>query len=138
MGALVTISSPVGLAALDLPWVVTVGPLGDDEDWEPVMCGPYARAHALALGQAVVVDDELMAVVEPVQPHLRVADIQAAVADARAAATAAATAGSTASATDLTGDGVDSRGVEQPGAGAPSVAQVRAGFERIAKMLRSV
>ena len=52
----------------DLPWVITIGSLGDDEDWEPVVCGPYERPHALALAQAVVADEDLMAVVEPLLP----------------------------------------------------------------------
>lgn len=51
-----------------LPWVVTVGPLDDEEEWDPAVFGPYERAHALALARAVVADDDLMAVVEPTLP----------------------------------------------------------------------
>jgi hypothetical protein len=66
----VTLDLPNDSPVADLPWVVTIGSLGDEEDWEPVVCGPYERAHALALAQAVVADEELMAVVEPLLPLL--------------------------------------------------------------------
>lgn len=63
-----TLSLPPDSPVADLPWVITIGALGDEEDWEPVVCGPYERGHALALAQAVVADEELMAVVEPLLP----------------------------------------------------------------------
>ncbi|WP_433827327.1 hypothetical protein ACQP2E_35475 [Actinoplanes sp. CA-015351] len=60
---------PPGSPIADLPWVVTIGALGGSaDDWDPVVCGPYERGHALALARAVVADDDLMAVVEPLQP----------------------------------------------------------------------
>jgi len=64
----VTLDLPIDSPIADLPWVVTIGALGDDEDWEPVVCGPYERPHALALAQAVVADEQLLAVVEPLLP----------------------------------------------------------------------
>jgi hypothetical protein len=70
VGALVTLDLPVDAPALTLPWIITIGPLRDEDDWEAVVCGPYERDHALALASAVVADEDLMAVVEPVQPHL--------------------------------------------------------------------
>jgi hypothetical protein len=70
VGTLVTLDLPDDSPVADLPWVITIGALGDEEDWEPVVCGPYERAHALALAQAVVADEELMAVVEPLLPLL--------------------------------------------------------------------
>ena len=70
MGALVTLRLPDDSPLHELPWIITFGPLGDDEDWEPVVSGPYERAHALALAQSVVADEELMAVVEPCMPHI--------------------------------------------------------------------
>jgi hypothetical protein len=69
VGTLVTLDLPAGSPVADLPWVITIGSLGDEEDWEPVVCGPYERAHALALAQAVVADEQLMAVVEPLLPR---------------------------------------------------------------------
>jgi hypothetical protein len=62
-----------------MPWIVTFGPLHDDESWEPVVCGPYERAHALSLAETVVADGDLLAVVEPVYPHASVDEIQAAI-----------------------------------------------------------
>jgi len=85
MGALVTLQLPDGSPVLDLPWIITFGPLGDDEDWEPVVSGPYERAHALALAESVVADDDLMAVVEPLLPHVSVDEIRGEIAAARMA-----------------------------------------------------
>jgi hypothetical protein len=68
VGTLVTLDLPNDSPIADLPWVITIGALGDEEDWEPVVCGPYERPHALALAQAVVADEELLAVVEPLLP----------------------------------------------------------------------
>jgi hypothetical protein len=81
-----TLDLPVGSPVADLPWVITIGPLDEDEGWEPVVCGPYERAHALALGQAVVADEELMAVVEPLLPLVDAEAIRDEIELARAAA----------------------------------------------------
>jgi hypothetical protein len=86
MGALVTLELPPDSPTLELPWIVTFGPLTDDEEWEPVVCGPYERAHAMALAESVVADEELMAVVEPVHPHVSVDQILGDIATARLAA----------------------------------------------------
>src|SRR5438046_7530616 len=86
VGALVTLELPADSPALTLPWIITIGPLSDDEEWEPVVCGPYERAHALALAQGVVSDEDLMAVVEPVVPHVSVDEIRDEIATARAVA----------------------------------------------------
>nr|WP_296068675.1 hypothetical protein [uncultured Actinoplanes sp.] len=69
MGTLVTLDLPVDSPVADLPWVITIGALDDEEDWEPVVFGPYERAHALGLAQAVVADEDLLAVVEPLLPR---------------------------------------------------------------------
>jgi hypothetical protein len=90
VGALVTLELPADSPAMDLPWIITFGPLDDDDEWEPVVCGPYERPHALALAGAVVADEELMAVVEPLQPHVTVDQIRGDIAAARLAAEAAA------------------------------------------------
>lgn len=86
MGALVTLELPEDSPARELPWIVTFGPLGEEEDWEPVVCGPYERPHALALAEAVVADEDLMAVVEPLLPHVTVDEIRGEIAAARMAA----------------------------------------------------
>jgi hypothetical protein len=119
---------PVGSPVADLPWVITIGSLGDEEDWEPVVCGPYERAHALALAQAVVADEDLMAVVEPLLPRPDAEAIRDEVELARAAVEAL--------------DGADGADGEddyetrrvRPGR-APTEAEVRAGWVRIAARL---
>jgi hypothetical protein len=83
VGTLVTLDLPDDSPVLSLPWIITFGPLDDEEDWEPVVCGPYERAHALALAEAVLADEELMAVVEPLQPAVTVDQIRGEIAAAR-------------------------------------------------------
>ena len=125
MGTLVTLSLPPGSPVAELPWVITVGALGEDEDWEPVVCGPYERDHALALAQAVVADEDLMAVVEPLLPLLDAEAIRDEISTARAASLESV---------DLPpGDEVDGEPVE-PGP-APTATEVRAGFARLAAKL---
>ena len=86
VGALVTLDLPDDSPVLALPWIITFGPLDDADDWEPVVCGPYERAHALSLAETVVADEELMAVVEPVLPHASVDQIRTEIELAKAAA----------------------------------------------------
>ena len=129
MGALVTMDVPAGSPVLDLPWIITIGPLRDDEEWEQVVCGPYERAHALALAETVVADDELIAIVEPILPHVSADEIRAEIAAAQLAAT---------DVTDedyVDGDDIDvEAGLHhhhaEPGA-PPSPAEVRAGRARV-------
>ena len=119
-----TLSLPPGSPVADLPWVITIGSLGDEEDWEPVVCGPYERGHALALAQAVVADEELMAVVEPLLPLADAEAIREEIELSRAA---------------VAGDDPDdepdwAQEQVQPGP-APSAGEVKAGFARIAARL---
>jgi len=86
VGALVTLDLPDDSPVLTLPWIITFGPIDDSDEWEPVVCGPYERAHALALAETVVADEELMAVVEPVLPHASVDEIRAEIETAKSAA----------------------------------------------------
>jgi hypothetical protein len=129
-----TLDLPSGSPVADLPWVITIGPMDDDEGWEPVVCGPYERAHALALGQAVVADEELMAVVEPLLPLTDAEAIRDEIELARSAA-------------DPDGEFAD-EGDDDPDRAtqewetrhvkmgpAPSAAEVKAGFARIAARL---
>ena len=87
VGALVTLDLPDDSPVLAMPWIITFGPLDDGDDWEPVVCGPYERAHALSLAETVVADEDLMAVVEPVLPHASVDEIRNEIEQAKAAAT---------------------------------------------------
>ena len=87
MGALVTLDLPDDSPILALPWIITFGPLSDEEEWDAVVCGPYERAHALALAESVLADeDEVTAVVEPLLPHATVDEIRAEIETSRAAA----------------------------------------------------
>jgi hypothetical protein len=127
VGTLVTLDLPLGSPVADLPWVITIGSLGDQEDWEPVVCGPYERLHALALAQAVVADEPLMAVVEPLMPRPDADAIRAEIALARAAAEA-----------PPDDEGFDEQAYEarrvRPGR-APTEGEVREGWSRIATRL---
>src|SRR4051812_34043733 len=128
VGTLVTLDLPSGSPVADLPWVITIGSLGDEEDWEPVVCGPYERAHALALAQAVVADEDLMAVVEPLLPRADAGAIRDEIELARAAAEAPADEDG-----DFDDDEYETRRV-RPGR-APTETEVRAGWARIAARL---
>lgn len=128
MGSLVTLDLPPDSPVAELPWVITIGSLGDEEDWEPVVCGPYERAHALALAQAVVADEDLLAVVEPLLPRPDAEAIRDEIELARAAAEAPA---------DPAGEGFDEAAETRrvrPGR-PPTEAEVRAGWVRIAARL---
>jgi len=127
VGTLVTLDLPPGSPVADLPWVITIGSLGDEEDWEPIVCGPYERAHALALAQAVVADEDLMAVVEPLLPRPDAEAIRDEIELARAAEEDALTG---------TQDGDDDFATRRVRPGrAPTEAEVRAGWARIAAKL---
>ena len=124
VGTLMTLSLPPDSPVADLPWVITIGALGEDEDWEPVVCGPYERGHALALAQAVVADEELMAVVEPLLPLVDAEAIRDEVELARAAADA-----------DPADDGAEWDGERVEPGPPPTAAEVTAGFARVAARL---
>ncbi|GIJ25886.1 hypothetical protein Vqi01_10480 [Micromonospora qiuiae] len=142
MGALVTLDLPDDSPMLDLPWIITFGPLGDADEWEPVVCGPYERPHALALAEAVVAEEQLMAVVEPLVPAVSVEQIRGEIAAAQLAAEDEAVQVDQA---DLYGDFEDVIDEELTAAAdrdqpagplpAPSEAELRAGFRRLAARL---
>ncbi|WBB47687.1 hypothetical protein O3597_21485 [Verrucosispora sp. WMMA2044] len=142
MGALVTLDLPADSPMLELPWIITFAPLGDADEWEPVVCGPYERPHALALAEAVVAEEQLMAVVEPLVPAVSVEQIRGEIAAAQLAAQDEVARVDQA---DLYGDyedTIDEKELEAAehdrAAGplpAPDVAELRAGFARIAAQL---
>ncbi|HEX2772090.1 MAG TPA: hypothetical protein VHN18_06625 [Micromonosporaceae bacterium] len=142
MGALVTLELPEDSPILSFPWIITFGPLGEDEDWEPVVCGPYERPHALLLAEAVVADEDLVGVVEPLLSHVTVDEIRAEIAAARAAAAqeiGTAEEGGTAEGGgygDYEGDLDEIAEDERAEAAAPpSPDEIRAGIRRIAAKL---
>ena len=147
MGALVTLDLPDDSPVLALPWIITFGPLDDADEWEPVVCGPYERAHALSLAETVVADEELMAVVEPVLPHASVEQIRNEIELAKAAAAEEAEEDEEEFEFEDSGDVDvsledddldDDEELELPEVEPtppPSPAEVRAGFARIASRL---
>ena len=133
VGALVTLDLPEDSPALTLPWIITFGPIDDSDEWEPVVCGPYERAHAMALAETVVADEELMAVVEPVLPHASVEEIRAEIETAKAAAAEDEDEDFDDDDDDDLEDVDDYEEVEPTPP--PSPEEVRAGFARIAAKL---
>lgn len=137
-----TLDLPDDSPMLGLPWIITFGPLAAEDEWEPVVCGPYERPHALALAEAVVAEEQLMAVVEPLLPALTPDEIRGEIA---AAQIAAADEVAEIDQADLYGDFEDviddelelaaERQPEPQPANPPDVDEVRAGFARIAALL---
>jgi hypothetical protein len=127
---------PEDSPVLAQPWIVTFGPLEDDDSWEPVVCGPYERAHALSLAETVVADEELMAVVEPVNPYATVDQIRAEIEQAKEAAEEDEEDDDVAGDVEVSLDefGEDSVPEVAP-TPPPSADEVRAGFARIASRL---
>ena len=128
-----TLELPADSPVLDLPWIITFGPLGDDEEWEPVVCGPYERPHAMSIAESVVADEELMAVVEPLLPHVSPEEIRGEIAAAKLMVEAHDEIDEVE--IGLTTDGGPA-GHEYREPGAPPTAdEVRAGMSRIAARL---
>lgn len=134
-----TLEVPDDSPVLDLPWIITFGPLDDDEEWEPLVCGPYERSHALALAETVVADEDLMAVVEPLLPSLSVEEIRSEIMAAKMAAEEEARAEEVIDADydevvpeELVVEDVEP---ETPPVQPPGVDEIRAGFSRIAAAL---
>lgn len=134
-----TLDLPEDSPVQHLPWLITVGPMRDDDEWEPVVCGPYERPHALALAEAVVADEDLLAVVEPLLPLLDVEAIRGEVELARSAADTEPDADEF----DEGVDAADESDSDDPEGGwhsarsatPPTADEIRAGFARIAAKL---
>jgi hypothetical protein len=148
VGALVTLDLPGDSPMLGLPWIITFGPLGDADEWEPVVCGPYEREHALALAEAVVAEEQFMAVVEPLLPAVSAEEIREEISTAQ---TVAESEPARLDEVDLYGDYEDTVDEEQDRLAeekqateeerhaepltAPTEQELRAGFTRIAALL---
>ncbi len=138
MGALVTLDLSADSPVRAMPWIITFGPLTDEDEWEPVVCGPYERPHALALAEAVVADEELMAVVEPLLPHLSADEIRGEIAAAKlAVADQEARTVPDEAAADLELAGLTELAEPDHEHVEPTVEEVRAGLARIAARLAS-
>jgi hypothetical protein len=131
VGALVTLDLPEGAPTLSLPWIITIGPISDEDEWEPIVVGPYERPHALALAEELVADDDLMAVVEPLLPHASVDEIRAEI----AAAIAAGEAVDEGDQDDLRPDDEDEYEDARERPAPPTPEEIHAGFARIAARL---
>lgn len=130
-----TLELPADSPVLDLPWIITFGPLGDDEEWEPVVCGPYERPHAMSIAESVVADEELMAVVEPLLPHVSADEIRGEIAAAKLMVEAHDEVDEIEVDVATAGDG-SLAGHEHREPGEPPTAdEVRAGMSRIAARL---
>jgi hypothetical protein len=135
VGALVTLELPADSPVRAMPWIVTIGPLSDDDEWEPVVCGPYERAHALALAEEVVADEDLIAVVEPVVPHVSVDAIRAEIEAARLLGAEEEDDDADSDLTEDDADEDDADGEPHEHAAPPTPDEIRAGFARIAARL---
>jgi hypothetical protein len=132
----VTLDLPDDSPALSLPWIITFAPPEDGEEyWEPVVCGPYERAHALALAEAVVADEELTAVVEPLQPAVTVDQIRGEIAASRLIAEEAEDAETEDEDVHEHEHDHDHEGEFVEPSTPPTPEEIRAGFARIADQL---
>ena len=129
-----TLDLPDDSPVLGMPWIITFAPEEEAQEfWDPVVCGPYERAHALALAEAVVADEDLTAVVEPLQPAVTVDQIRGEIAASRLAAEEAED--------DETEDDDehdhdhDHEGEMVEPSTPPTPEEIRAGFARIAEQL---
>jgi hypothetical protein len=142
MGALVTLDLAADAPQHNLPWIITFGPLDEDEDWEPVVCGPYERPHAMAIAQHLIADADLMAVVEPLLPATTLPQIREEIEKAQRSALEAIADDEADDAldTDLEIDFDEDLDDDHEGhviADEPTPEEIRAGFARISTRLTS-
>ncbi|HZM78105.1 MAG TPA: hypothetical protein VFC19_20485 [Candidatus Limnocylindrales bacterium] len=141
MGALVTLDLAADAPQHDLPWIITFGPLDEDEDWEPVVCGPYERPHAMAIAQHLIADADLMAVVEPLLPATSLPEIREEIEKAQRTALDAIEEVDDSLDTDLEFEFDDEVDDEEDDGHAvaeePTPDEIRAGFARISARLTS-
>jgi hypothetical protein len=135
MGALVTLDLPEDSPVLDLPWIVTFGPADESENWDPVVCGPYERAHAMSIAETVVADEDLLAVVEPVMPRASVDQIREDIEQAKALAESEAEHEHGDDEFDEFDDETGEDVPEVEPSAPPTPEEVRAGFARIASRI---
>jgi hypothetical protein len=131
----VTLDLPDDSPALGQPWIITFGPPEDGEEfWEAVVCGPYERAHAMALAEAVVADEDLVAVVEPLQPAVTVDQIRGEIAASRLNSEEAEDDETEDDDHDHDHDHDHEGELVEPSP-PPSAEEIRAGFARLAERL---
>ncbi|MEU7480303.1 hypothetical protein AB0A63_30290 [Lentzea sp. NPDC042327] len=122
----------------EFPWTVTFEPSGGEE-WDSFICGPYERDHAVALAEAVALDDTeggVLAVVAPMLPALSAADVIATIEDLREAAAEEDEAeDDTVNGTAVDFDDEELVEEEAEFAEPPSPEEIRAGMERTYRRL---
>jgi hypothetical protein len=133
MGTVVTLDIPDDSPQHDLPWIITFGPLDEDEDWEAVF-GPYEYAHATALAEHIVADDNLLAVVEPLLPATTLGEIRDELARARREALEAV-AEEDDDDSDSDSDEDYEHEHDHAPAAEPTPEEIRAGFARLSARL---
>jgi hypothetical protein len=135
VGELMTLDLPADSPLLELPWIVTIGPLSDPHEWQAIVLGPYERAHALALAEEIVADEDMAAVVEPITPHTSVDAIREEIDLARAIARElAAEEDDDDSDSDYLADApAEAQQKEHPAP--PTQEEIRAGVARVAARL---
>jgi len=135
MGELVTVELAADSPQHDLPWIVTFGPLDEDEDWDPVVCGPYERPHAIALAQHVVADGEWLAVVEPLLPATSAEEIRELIQQSKDSALTAAEENDDDMDSDVDIDEFVGEDEGHAVGDEPTPDEIRAGFARISAKL---
>jgi hypothetical protein len=135
VGELMTLDLPADSPLLDLPWILTIAPASEDEQWDPIVFGPYERGHALALGEEAVTDQPLIAVVEPIFPHVSGEAIAEEIAVARAAAVEHLGEEEDDDADSDVGYDDEDEEHDHEHAEVPSAEEVRAGIARVAARL---
>jgi hypothetical protein len=116
----------------EFPWTVTFEPSGGD-DWDSFICGPYERDHAVALAEAVALDDAeggVLAIVKPMLPALSAEDVSDTIEELREAAIEEEAAEDTVNGTAVDFDDDDLEEEEAEFAEPPSRDEIREGMAR--------
>ncbi len=121
----------------EFPWTVSFEPSGGDE-WDSFICGPYERDHAVALAEAVALDDPeggVLAIVKPMLPALSAEDVSATIEELREAELEEEEEDQTVNGTAVDFDDDDLEEEEAEFAEPPSPEEIRAGMERTYRRL---
>jgi hypothetical protein len=140
MGGVIIYEPDDDSPVMEFPWAVSFEPSGGEE-WDSFVCGPYERDHAIALAEAVALEEDgVLAVVEPMLPALSADDVLATIDDLRTAEEEDSE-GDDATVEQVNGTAVDA-GVgdtdlveEAPEFEPPTPEEVRAGMERTFRRL---
>ena len=120
----------------EFPWVVTFEPSGGEE-WDSFVCGPYEYDHAVALAEAVALDEGgVLAVVQPMLPALSADDVVATISELRVAAEEDAEEEEQVNGTPVDFDDAEEEFEEQEvESEPPSPEEIKAGMERTYRRL---